>query len=383
MNRTFKIIKNALGQYVVAGELAKTKGKAKSLTHLLLLSTLVPFSLTSQASLVRGDVDYQEFRNFAENKGKYQPGAVNIPVYDNNGNYLGTVLPQDVPMPDFSATNFRTGVATLVNIPSRIGVNSNQFIASVAHNPNERLNKLSFGGRTYQVASYNRASTYWQDIPDEQQDYYEAIQNNYDFALPRLSKMVTGVSGVDMATFLGGLKNGYYSIPSEYTAFARLGSGTQRVWNHTTNTNDRKMVAYLYLTGGTPVAPIKGYDYATADIENPSLQAGKYIVTEGNIFSLLTNEDSKGGPLATYTLKGDSGSPLYAYDSSTGRWVLFALTQGGADCDTEYCLTENDYFSNRWTVIDSEFINKITTKNESDLPVLLHSWGGLNLPLVY
>lgn len=168
MNRTFKIIKNALGQYVVAGELAKTKGKAKSLTHLLLLSTLVPFSLTSQASLVRGDVDYQEFRNFAENKGKYQPGAVNIPVYDNNGNYLGTVLPQDVPMPDFSATNFGTGVATLVNIPSRLGVNSNQFIASVAHNTNVRLNNLYFGSRSYQVASYNRASTYWQDIPEEQ-----------------------------------------------------------------------------------------------------------------------------------------------------------------------------------------------------------------------
>lgn len=168
MNRTFKIIKNALGQYVVASELAKTTGKAKSLTHLLLLSTLIPFSLTSQASLVRGDVDYQEFRNFAENKGKYQPGAVNIPVYDNNGNYLGTVLPQDVPMPDFSATNFGTGVATLVNLPSSMGMNSNQFIASVAHNPDEYLNNLSFGGRTYQVASYNRASTYWQDIPEEQ-----------------------------------------------------------------------------------------------------------------------------------------------------------------------------------------------------------------------
>ena len=373
MNRTFKIIKNALGQYVVAGELAKTKGKAKSLTHLLLLSTLVPFSLSSQASLVRGDVDYQEFRNFAENKGKYQPEAVNIPVHDNNGNSLGTVLPQDVPMPDFSATNFGTGVATLVNLPSAI-VNSNQFIASVAHNTNERLNNLSFGGRSYQVASYNRASTYWQDVPEE--DYFYGIRNNYDFALPRLSKMVTAVMGTEVPHLWGGLNNNV--IPSEYTAFARLGSGTQEVWNHTTDTNDRKMGAYVYLTGGTPISPINGYDYDTADIENPSTQQGKYIVAEGNLFSLLTNENRASGPLMTHTLKGDSGSPLYAYNSSTGRWVLFALTQGGKGCTTEHCSTRNSDVSDRWTVIDSEFINKVTTEKESHRPVLLTNLGGSN-----
>lgn len=194
--------------------------------------------------------------------------------------------------------------------------------------------------------------------------------------MPRLSKMVTGVSGVEMPHLWGGLSHySIYSIPSEYTAFARLGSGTQEVWNHTTNTNDSKMGAYVYLTGGTPVAPIKGYDYDTADIENPSLQAGKYIVTRGNLFSLLTNENSKSGPLATYTLKGDSGSPLYAYNSSMGRWELFAFTQGGISCEIEHCFVENDYVEDRWTVIDSEFINKIKTENERDLPVLLDSWG--------
>lgn len=59
---------------------------------LSLLATSIAISLspTLLASIVRGDVDYQYFRDLAENKGKFFVGATNIPVIDKTGKNIGT-----------------------------------------------------------------------------------------------------------------------------------------------------------------------------------------------------------------------------------------------------------------------------------------------------
>jgi len=86
------------------------------------VAIFVALASNAHASLVNANIDYQEYRNFAENKGKYQVGAVNIPVYDKQGNLLGTALPKDIPMPDFSAVDSNRYLSGLVG---------NQYIASV------------------------------------------------------------------------------------------------------------------------------------------------------------------------------------------------------------------------------------------------------------
>ena len=67
---------------------------------------------SAQSAIVRNDVDYQYFRDFAENKGAFRPGVSNVGVYNNQGQHVGTMLP-NVPMPDLAVTNRRQGVATL------------------------------------------------------------------------------------------------------------------------------------------------------------------------------------------------------------------------------------------------------------------------------
>ena len=60
--------------------------------------TLLALSLAfansyAQASMVRNDVDYQFFRDFAENKGQFTVGSSNIPVFNKQGQKMQQYYP--------------------------------------------------------------------------------------------------------------------------------------------------------------------------------------------------------------------------------------------------------------------------------------------------
>ncbi|MBA1687302.1 hypothetical protein G9H12_27800, partial [Escherichia coli] len=74
------------------------------------------------ASVAGTSLPYQTYRDFAENKGEFRPGAENVPLYDKNGNPVTTL--NKAPIIDFSS-NYSTGVATLV---------SPQYVVSDKHN---------------------------------------------------------------------------------------------------------------------------------------------------------------------------------------------------------------------------------------------------------
>lgn len=117
------------------------------------LFALMATCLPSYASTVRDDVDYQLFRDFAENKGKFtiDPNNknANIAIFNKNGESIGVML-QGVPMPDFSSVHSKRGTHTLIDP---------QYVVSVAHNepsvihgetPFEfRHYNQEFGGQTF------------------------------------------------------------------------------------------------------------------------------------------------------------------------------------------------------------------------------------------
>lgn len=85
------------------------------------LSIFLAYALTpySEAALVRDDVDYQIFRDFAENKGKFFVGATDLSVKNKRGQNIGNAL-SNVPMIDFSVADVNKRIATVVipNMPS-------------------------------------------------------------------------------------------------------------------------------------------------------------------------------------------------------------------------------------------------------------------------
>ncbi|EHW4861880.1 autotransporter outer membrane beta-barrel domain-containing protein, partial [Escherichia coli] len=144
----------------------------------LALSALLP--TIAVASVVRGDIPYQTYRDFAENKGQFQAGATNIPIFNQSGALIGTL--DKAPMIDFSSVNVGSnpGVATLVNP---------QYVISVKHN----------GG--YQGVSFGDGQNYY-SIVDRNN------QSDRDFHAPRLNKLVTEVAPVEMTH--SGMVSGAY-----------------------------------------------------------------------------------------------------------------------------------------------------------------------------
>ncbi|HEY3591121.1 MAG TPA: S6 family peptidase, partial [Buttiauxella sp.] len=130
------------------------------------------------ASIVRDDIDYQIYRDFAENKGPFRPGALNINIHDMSGNLIGVL--DKAPMPDFSSVD-TFGIATLINP---------QYIISVKHNTG--YTGVFFGG------SGNN--------PDYDRHKYMIVDRNEvafgDLHIPRLDKIVTEVSPIPTEDFV-------------------------------------------------------------------------------------------------------------------------------------------------------------------------------------
>ena len=230
------------------------------------IALTVAYALTpyTEAALVRNDVDYQIFRDFAENKGKFSVGATNVEVRDKNNQRLGTALPKDIPMPDFSSVDVDLRVATLLKP---------QYVVGVKHV--SKVDKLDFGNLNGGISNGN--SLKHRDISSVENEYTIVEQHNHptkltnevtteedkiqkrreDYYLPRLDKFVTEVAPAEPS--LANSNKGEYNDPNKYPAFARLGSGIQLVydkdsyyketWKKTDGTEGNIHRQYLKLVG--------------------------------------------------------------------------------------------------------------------------------------
>ncbi len=101
------------------------------------------YPVISQAGIVRSDIAYQIYRDFAENKGLFVPGATDIPVYNKDGKLVGHL--DKAPMVDFSSVS-TSGFATLV---------SPQYIVSVKHNGGYQSVGFGYGKNSYSLVDRN------------------------------------------------------------------------------------------------------------------------------------------------------------------------------------------------------------------------------------
>lgn len=297
------------------------QNKLNKVFKLTVLASCLSFcySSVSFASIVRDDVDYQYFRDFAENKGQFFVGAKNVPIYDKKGNNLGLML-RNLPMIDFSAITRTFGIATLIEP---------QYITSVQHN--NTYSWAVFGSEGY--------------IPDEHHYYYFLTnRNDYpnpptkafplkneDFHAPRLHKLVTETAPLSVTN--AGVDPAVYKS-DRFAAFVRVGSGRQEIESRDGNTRKRLSEGYEYLTGGAPL-DIVGNERYRIDLQG-SLYSGKY------------------GPLITYGAPGDSGSALFGYDKVEKRWVVVGVLE-------LWWYEKNK--KNRYTAMHKDFIDHVKKKD--------------------
>lgn len=317
MNRIYSLRYSAVARgFIAVSEFAR-KCVHKSVRRLcfpVLLLIPVLFSAGSLAGTVNNELGYQLFRDFAENKGMFRPGATNIAIYDKQGELVGTL--DKAAMPDFSAVDSEIGVATLINP---------QYIASAKHMTGHYTNvSFGYGENNYNIVDWNNASS-------------------LDFHAPRLDKLVTEVAPTAV-TAQGAVADAYLD-KERYPVFYRLGSGIQYIMDRNgqlTQIGDSSS----WLTGGT-VGSFSSY------------QNGEMISTSsGLVFDYKLN-----GVMPIHGEPGDSGSPVFAWDTVQNKWVLVGVHKGG-----------NKYGGN-WTVIPLDFIGQ-KFNEDNDVPVTFSTSGG-------
>ncbi|HDD9378448.1 TPA: autotransporter outer membrane beta-barrel domain-containing protein [Escherichia coli] len=319
MNRIYSLRYSAVARgFIAVSEFAR-KCVHKSVRRLrfpVLLLTPVLFSAGSLAGTVNNELGYQLFRDFAENKGMFRPGATNIAIYNKQGERGGTL--DKAAMPDFSAVDSEIGVATLINP---------QYIVSVKHNGGYTNVSFGDGENRYNIVDRNNAPS-------------------LDFHAPRLDKLVTEVAPT--AVTAQGAVAGAYLDKERYPVFYRQGSGTQYIKD--SNGQLTQMGgAYSWLTGGT-VGSLSSY------------QNGEMISTSsGLVFDYKLN-----GAMPIYGEAGDSGSPLFAFDTVQNKWVLVGVLTAGNGAGGR---------GNNWAVIPLDFIGQ-KFNEDNDAPVTFRTSEG-------
>ena len=287
------------------------------------IALTVAYALTpyTEAALVRDDVDYQIFRDFAENKGMFSVGATNVLVKDKNNKDLGTALPNGIPMIDFSVVDVDKRIATLVNP---------QYVVGVKH-VGGNVDELHFGNLNGERRYGN--SIQHRDVSSEENRYLTVNRNDFpstpnakdeqkrreDYYMPRLDKFVTEVIPVEPS--ISNSTKGEYNNTEKYSSFVRIGSGTPFVYkkganyslildNREVGGSDLNLVgeAYRYAIGGTP------YE---VNHENDGL-IGFGVANRYKDPKTLLSQD----PLTNYAVLGDSGSPLFVYNKDKGKWLF-------------------------------------------------------------
>ncbi|HHE9971187.1 TPA: S6 family peptidase [Haemophilus influenzae] len=340
------------------------------------IALTVAYALTpyTEAALVRDDVDYQIFRDFAENKGKFSVGATNVEVRDKKNNNLGSALPKNIPMIDFSVVDVDKRIATLINP---------QYVVGVKHVSNG-VSELHFGNLNGNMNNGNAKAH--RDVSSEENRYYTVEKNDFpkenaksfttkeeqdaqkrreDYYMPRLDKFVTEVAPIEAST--ASSDAGTYNDQNKYPAFVRLGSGTQFIYEKgayyklilSQKDNKGNLLKNWDIGGNNLKLVGNAYTYGIAGTPYKVNHENNGLIGFGN--SKEEHRDPKGilsqDPLTNYAVLGDSGSPLFVYDREKGKWLFL----GSYDFWAGY----NKKSWQEWNIYKSQFTKDVLNKDSA------------------
>ncbi|NGX89228.1 autotransporter outer membrane beta-barrel domain-containing protein [Rahnella sp. Lac-M11] len=278
-----------------------------------LLSGVISLCIfNASAGVMNENIDVQDYRDFAENLGKYQPGANNVQVFNLDGTPAG-ILPFS--LPDFASAS-TAGYATV------IGAN---YVTSVTHLG--WFENATFGANAkystqYEVINYNN-------------------DPNADFNVDRLNKVITEVAPVEIVK-----PSDVYESKNNgrYVYFTRVGAGYQYQIDAAGQTlNQLTKYSYMWKSAGTL---------------NPQ------TISQNQIYWVNNNTAS---PLDIAANQGDSGSPILVYDNVDKKWKMYGVTTSGTGVENRAPHTLGTYGLGLPTDFISSIVNNYTDPDVIDI----------------
>ncbi|EAK4847082.1 autotransporter outer membrane beta-barrel domain-containing protein [Campylobacter coli] len=284
------------------------------------------------ASVVNPDFSYQDYLDFASNKGKFKVGATNIQIISKQGK----VVDLNAPMIDFGAANFSGRLkGEYTNIGQSFAVGAAHMtwrdkLSDSKITPFMRGETLYFAG----VASRAVAAS---------NDFRSRKPYDIDFAVLKMQKLNLNISAsiskeldfierarddkeeslryedkyqktLDFSQGKGKLYN-----QDRYEYFVREGTGIQGVGDIDITKRPTKVSdADKYHIGGFVTLGDKN------DIRS------RFLLSFNNYNNQLKRND-----FTSSSAPGDSGSALYVYDKLDKKWYLIGVISK-SDCNTKF-----------------------------------------------
>lgn len=253
--------------------------------------------------MMHSGVSHVIYTDFGQNCGRYvvgntnallqhireQDGGIKITYTDGHDDY---VLPLEQGMIDFSMGYYQSTAAAI----------SPTLIATVGHNGEIDSN---FTARVQGIGSGNTLN--YAAIGIQGSSVFSNYVNNgqyHDWRVTRLSKVATDVSPAPMCTDAAEAAE----LVSGNNMFYHAGGGLQK-----RPTGDWPYQAYVFVTGGI------------IDPTNSWTTTGDGVLAQTN-YNSGYNGINATNPLPYVALGGDSGSPVYVYDSEAGAYKFWGCT---------------------------------------------------------
>lgn len=271
--------------------------------------------------VLHSDVSMQTYTDFGQNNGRYAVGGkVNalleeirnreggITVSYTDGQSDRVVISNTQGMINFSGTHDGGHSAA-------IGAN---YLATVRHNG---ALDASFGERTLgsQYAINYDGIDIRHSVDANGDDCFRLTPNGYDYMLQRQSKIITDATWNTLYTLPEGAteKDAISGLVGQHLYHS--GAGTMQKYHEPSGSLDYLQDPYQYITGAV-------VEITNAYVHDWSSDNANSIITnadEGNIISGADNEN----PLPWGCRGGDSGSPTYIYNETTGQYEYIAAVQ--------------------------------------------------------
>lgn len=266
---------------------------------ILVSAALLACGSTAHAGLLRPDIAVQTYRDFADNRGVFQAGATNVTVYNTDGSVNGVIAV----VPDFSSVA-DYGSATMI---------SASFGGTVEHVGMQPMSRHTYGERFNATGlSYSLFGDTYRPISD--------LTPGNDVQLFRYSKLFIDAAPTPLATdsaIITGMAG---------KDIVRIGGGNQNL-----------ALAPGVIAPADPVTGTNGWLTAGMNrVDSQSSVAVTDTVNDGvtksyTSYTYIINMDAAAAtPLQIGTQSGDSGSPVFAWNATAGRYEVLAFNSAGA-----------------------------------------------------
>ncbi|XAK01837.1 autotransporter outer membrane beta-barrel domain-containing protein [Campylobacter coli] len=309
------------------------------------------------ASVVNPDFSYQDYLDFASNKGKFKVGATNIQIISKQGK----VVDLNAPMIDFGAANFSgrlKGEYTNIGQSFAVGAAHMTWYDKLA---DIKLTSIKQGDTLYFGGVANRAIA-------ASNDFRPRKAYDIDFAVLKMQKLNLNISAsiskeLDFIEKASDAKEESLRYEDKYQKTSDLSQGKGKLYNQ-----DR----YEYFVReGTGIQGVGDIDIAirpTKVADSDKYHIGGFVTLgdKNDIRSrfLLSfnnyNNQLKRNDFTSSSAPGDSGSALYAYDKLDKKWYLIGVISK-SDCNTKFSAGYN------CTLVHYALINQPLIEDFKDL----------------